>query len=172
MAGSLQLQPNNQQKGNDMNGLTVAGYHHINLARGAFVTNQRNISVGSGYLSLKDDAPGWVRDMVMDAHDGEAPNDWRYGKIVDILDVLHEYGLGAYTGAHVVLDELCDMYTDDLLRWVADYLPRQEYVLDANEGELVTSLGTIIERGQVLALSGMVQVISSAITAQMVKAAS
>jgi len=150
-----------------MNGLTVAGYHHINLARGAFELRTRPI--GGAFYTLTDDAPGWVRDMVMDAHDGEAPNDWRYGKIVEILDVLHEHGIGAFGS---VLNELCDMYTDDLLRWVADYLPRQEYVLDANEGELVTSLGTIIERGQVLALSGMVQVISSAITAEMVRVAS
>lgn len=150
-----------------MNGLTVAGYHHIKLARRAFVANQRNISTGSGYLSLKDDAPGWVRDMVMDAHDGEAPNDWRYDRIVDILDVLYEFGPDG-----VVISDLCNVYTDDLLRWVADYLPRQGYVLDANEGELVTSLGTIIERGQALALTGMVGVVWSAITAQMVKAAS
>ena len=155
-----------------MNGLTVAGYHHINLARGAFEVRTR--SDANPYFTLTADAPGWVRDMVMDAHDGEGPNDWRYGKIVEILEGLHECGMGAFDTPDGVCDPLSvvDMYTDDLLRWVADYLPRQEYVLDANEGEEVTSLGTIIERGQVLALEVMVQVISSAITAQMVKAAS
>ena len=150
-----------------MNGLTVAGYQHINVARGAFELRTRPI--GCAFYTLTDDAPRWVRDMVMDAHDGEGPNDWRYGKIIEILEALHEHGLGVFGS---VLDDLCDPYTDDLLRWVADYLPRQEYVLDANEGEVVTSLGTIIERGQVLALSGMVQVISSALNAQMVRVAS
>ena len=101
---------------------------------------------------LTDDAPEWVRDMVCRCHDGELPNDWRYEMIYQIVS---EPDAGP--------DELADVYTSDLLRWLSDSIGRIAYVDAISEDwgrpDLVMDQ---IRLGQIYAIDMMIQLIEEA----------
>lgn len=88
------------------------------------------------FVRTKDGAPGWVRNLVRNAHTHQAgeifPDDWRYrcimsavgwimdGEIDDMSDASHEFA-----------DDYVDVYTPARFDWLASNLRRQSYVDDA-----------------------------------------
>jgi len=120
---------------------------------------------GEGFYALKDDAPAWLRDAVMDAHDGELPNDWRYETCAHIwasFDADHyAYDEDAYAE---IADGLVDVYTVDLLGWLSRHLDRLGYVEEAAESfGRGDSLVDEIRQGQYLCIERMVSAIADAI---------
>jgi hypothetical protein len=85
----------------------------------------------STFWTTRDDAPDWVTDIVRDAHAGAMPCDWRYDKIADLA---HELGQVADPDAMDAMewaDRAADVYTSDLLKWLADVTYALEAVDEA-----------------------------------------
>lgn len=79
---------------------------------------------------LKDDAPDWVRSLVLAAHGDMGPDDWRYEAIEDALSAVEQDGEDA------ALEP--DIYTWGLTRWLNSRADRYAYCDDAvNEGYIV-----------------------------------
>lgn len=103
---------------------------------GYFETAQR--PNGSPYVRLRDTAPDWIRNAVYRAHDGEAPNDWRYATAARIVWGLREFG--CVPGEHIS-EEVRHHITDDVdyavaasdahvLTWAADMPGRAGYAVE------------------------------------------
>lgn len=84
---------------------------------------------GETYTCLKDDAPEWLRDAVMEAHDDESPNDWRYDKCLGIVETIAMCDeVNEDTAYELNLEGLVDVYTSELTRWLTDYIGRLDIV--------------------------------------------
>jgi hypothetical protein len=88
-----------------------------------------------GAYQLTKNAPAWVRDMVRDAHCGMVPDDWRYATILEALNHIAECAdtEDILDSSHDFADLACDVYSSDLLCWVASSLQRVAYVDNALE---------------------------------------
>lgn len=123
---------------------------------------------GEIFVRRTPDAPEWVADAVMEAHDGEAPNDWRYAHCRYIFDLFMD---GSYDpvdldGFSEIADQLVDISNHDRLVWLMGDLTREGYVNDAiEEGQPFESLSQTIGAGQSRCLERMVYTIAEAITA-------
>lgn len=99
---------------------------------------------GDSFWRCKDGTPEWVKDMVHRAHGDMLPDDWRYAFIVDALDLLDD---------SMIADEArdlieADVYTDQLLQWVASNLSRIGYCDEAIADYKAEGLVAIIQVGQ------------------------
>jgi hypothetical protein len=119
---------------------------------------------GTSYVTLTNDAPDWVRDAVMSAHDDEYPNDWRYATCRAIFDELaNDPELDPYDLA----DQLTDTYNTDLARWISDDAGRSQYVDDAAREygyKMDNGLWGMVRAGQFCAIVAIIETISNAIT--------
>lgn len=75
---------------------------------------------GETFTCLKDDAPEWVRDAVMEAHDDALPNDWIYAVCRDMSEALAESDSGDMETVYDAAASMTDPYTHKLLIWAAD----------------------------------------------------
>lgn len=85
-----------------------------------------------GRIVLTDDRQEWIHNMVYESHNGMLPDDYKYKFTVDALTLIAESDLDTD------LEELgyqieADIYSHDLLQWVASNLTRSEYVDQAVE---------------------------------------
>ena len=93
---------------------------------------------GSRYVTLSDD-DHWseIRDDLMElcreAHNGELPNDWRWETIYSIVDDLNSDGWDDDTAAELA-ERYVDVYTGDLLTWVAGNINRCHWESWDDEG--------------------------------------
>lgn len=102
----------------------------------------------------KDSAPEWVTELSHEAHgEGMLPDDHCYQFLVDALDLLAEHDDLDEASSHVE----ADIYTKDLLEWLASDLGRLELCDEAASeyGESETTLdriskGQLYERSQIL----------------------
>lgn len=119
---------------------------------------------GEAFYAFADDRPDWVYDAVMEAQDGEFPDDWRF----DICDSLFgqidedtdEDSLSE------IVDGLVDIYNSDRLKWLADDESRTFYCDDAIREFGIGDKPDIIEMigwGQYLCISQMAHIIFQAI---------
>ena len=93
---------------------------------------------GSRYVTLSDgDHWSEIRDDLMElcreAHNGELPNDWRWETIYSIVDDLNSDGWDDDTAAELA-DRYVDVYTGDLLTWVAGNINRCHWESWDDEG--------------------------------------
>lgn len=97
-------------------------------------------------LTLKDDAPEWVRSLVYAAHGEFLPDDWRYESIRSALGAIHDYcpadGLDDF--AHEWADGNIDTYNGGRVAWLASNAQRALYCDDAT-AELGTPGSSILE---------------------------
>jgi hypothetical protein len=123
------------------------------LAGGHFTTRKRG---DEAIWVVEDDAPPWVTDLVLAAHDAGnlLPDDWRYGMIVDALQALAE--VDDPDDADVRGD--VDIVTHRLLEWAASHGDRLSYVDQGFEDfrpstdiASALQLGQRLEREDVLA---------------------
>jgi len=90
---------------------------------------------GSEYWRVQNDAPEWVRSLVYAAHDnGELlPDDHRYRFTIEALWNIVGDGKDAEPPE-------ADIYTSDLLTWIASNLNRQAYA-----DEIIQEYGSLIQ---------------------------
>lgn len=82
---------------------------------------------GEAFVTLKEDAPGWLRDAVYEAHGGMFPNDWVYAECFGVCEAIDD---GALTVSpeidddmedlHGYVDLRVDIYTKDRFQWAAN----------------------------------------------------
>lgn len=118
---------------------------------------------GETFTTLTDDAPEWLRDAILEAHDDELPNDWRYETCESIVGALED---GAEP--EEIADSLVDVYTGPLFQWLADYIGRGAYCDEALESGLAggtsgDGLEAIVRAGQYLAIETMARGLAEAI---------
>jgi hypothetical protein len=119
---------------------------------------------GTSFVTLTNDAPDWVRDAVMSAHDDEYPNDWRYATCRAIFDDL---ATDPELDPYDLADRLVNIYNTDLARWLGDDAGRSQYVDDAAHeygATMAEGLWGLVRAGQFYAIVAMVETIASAIT--------
>ena len=75
---------------------------------------------------MKDEAPQWVRDMVFEAHEDFAPDDYKYNYVVEALDALASGDIEGET-----LEP--EVYNYQLLNWLGSNMKRIGYVDEARE---------------------------------------
>jgi len=75
---------------------------------------------------MKDEAPQWVRDMVFEAHEDFAPDDYKYNYVVEALDALASGDMEGET-----LEP--EVYNYQLLNWLGSNMKRIGYVDEARE---------------------------------------
>jgi hypothetical protein len=133
---------------------------------------------GTEYRMLREDCPmhGDLRAIIRDAHDGELPNDWRFGMAYDLCHALLDYSqpspnpwtlddYGDVVGDIVELQ--IDTSTHALLTWLADNVNRCHF---DDEGawcsdDLGSDIGTLAGRRQREAIDTMAHVILSGLDA-------
>lgn len=102
---------------------------------GDAVRNGQRITV------LKDDAPEWVTDAVYAAHGGNMPDDDIYAAAASIAEALDAAGCDDVDdlrdATHEIADSLVDVYTSELLGWLARDSSRLDYVDEAAREGLV-----------------------------------
>ncbi|HYX21402.1 MAG TPA: hypothetical protein VFA98_11215 [Thermoanaerobaculia bacterium] len=96
---------------------------------GFFERKVRGNGEGAGetFVTLKDDAPGWLRDAVYEAHRGALPNDWIYAQCLGACEAIDD---GVFTPGPDIEDDLegfdgyvdssVDVYTKDRFQWATD----------------------------------------------------
>ena len=131
-----------------------------------FVRNTR--PDGSSFVTLSDDRPEWLQTAVYEAHDGETPNDWRYQTAAHIVELLADYDLADIDDYRDELaDSLVDIYTHDLLAWLAADLNRTGYCDEAWNDDLASAsddgIVGLIRLGQYVAITAMVDILAAAI---------
>lgn len=97
---------------------------------------------GEQYVTLRDAAPEWVRELVYAAHGEMLPDDWRYATIdaaVQYIAETDEPDAGEFA------DTAVDTYNADRLKWLASSLERAGYC-DQAADELGLTAGSIMER--------------------------
>lgn len=99
-------------------------------ARAFFITRQRDN--GDTFTATIDATPGWVADMIREAHSDHIgdflPDDRRYLLIRDALDFIEEQGDAASAGdCGDFADSAVDVYTGERLAWLASNLQRLAY---------------------------------------------
>ena len=126
---------------------------------------------GSRYVTLSDD-DHWseIRDDLMElcreAHNGELPNDWRWETIYSIVDDLNSDGWDDDTAAELS-DRYVDVYTGDLLTWVAGNTNRCHWESWDDEGivEPTTDLVQLLRIRQCEEIDLMVRSVIESLTA-------
>ena len=118
------------------------------------------------FYTLTDDAPEWLTDAVREAHDDEGPNDWRFEtcyRIALAIDETEEPADGLDVGdfANTTADSLTDVYTSDLLTWLAGHLGRVSDVDDASD-DPKDGIVEVIRYGQYNVIERMTTILAAA----------
>lgn len=112
---------------------------------------------GKAFYSTTHDAPQEVTDLVMDCHDDELPNDWRYDVIVSLLfDIKNTDDMDTDKLSDIV-DGQVEVYSSDLARWLADNPSRSAYIDAARDdfGGLSDDIFEQIKSGQYVCIMDM-----------------
>lgn len=98
-------------------------------ARTFFMKDKRND--GAEFWKTEN-APEWLSNLCMDAHESMLPEDWKYGFIVEALDALSSDEHDDPSEARDSLEP--DIYNHELHRWLASHLERAGFVDEAVAG--------------------------------------
>jgi hypothetical protein len=105
---------------------------------------------GDSFVSLKDNAPEWLSDLVRDAHGDFLPDDWRYASIRSALGAIHDAGEDADVDdlSFEFADSNVDTHNAARCEWLASHLARGFYCDDAvNEGLVADDSGIFTRIG-------------------------
>jgi len=90
---------------------------------------------GETFICMTDDRPQELHDAIYEAHDGALPSDWVFGTFADLLEKIDEYDIETIEDLeetrHEIVDNYVDIYTHDLLQWLASDVGNLEYLEDA-----------------------------------------
>jgi hypothetical protein len=119
-----------------------------------FVSKDRD---GKRYWCTTDKVPQEVIDLILDCHDEELPNDWRYDVIVSLLfDIKNTKDLDSDKLSDIA-DGQVDAYNSDLAQWLA-YMPARSAYIDAARddfGGLDNDIYKQIQAGQYVCIKDM-----------------
>ena len=87
----------------------------------------KNRSNGDLFITLKSDAPEYIRTFVRSIHQGYMPDDFKYSFLAESLRALREHD--SLDDAKDSLES--DIYNHELIRWLASHSGRVEYVNEA-----------------------------------------
>lgn len=105
---------------------------------------------GSKFVRLVDGRPDWMRDAVREAHGDAGPNDWHYNACRDIAVYLAEAEMEDTDcepwddALHCACDSLTDVYTSNLLKWLAE-APGALYACDEAAEDAIVAADTDME---------------------------
>lgn len=138
----------------------------LSLFSSSFVEKKRDN--GEKFLVLSSDSPGWFQNSILEAHNGEFPNDSRYQLIRDCLVSLSAQCPNSEEEAREsVYDLSLDLLpcsTADLLRWFADHPARLADCDDAiEEGRAQETVYNILSEGFRIAAENTLYVLISEI---------
>lgn len=86
-----------------------------------FVTKKRGRGPKAPtFVSLKDNAPAWLRDAIYDAHTGDGPRDWIYAECEAACLAIDDGALASDDDLHEYADGQVDIYTADRFAWAAE----------------------------------------------------
>ncbi len=91
---------------------------------------------GNGVVKVitKDDSPSWVTEIIHDAHGNDMPRDDIYSVIKRVVEHLFNNDVDDIDDAKDSLSEVeSDVYTRDLLEWLAGNLGNIDYLGQAAE---------------------------------------
>lgn len=74
---------------------------------------------GDRFVTLKDDAPDWLREAVYDAHKGSLPDDWVFETCYHACLAIDD-GMLTEEETHGFCEGEVDIYTRPLFQWAAD----------------------------------------------------
>lgn len=135
-------------------------YSTIQAAADALYDNltERKRDNGDTFISLKDDAPEWMREACRAAHGGMMPDDWRYQFILKVASAIADLDDGNPDDdrdiddlRHEAVDGAVSVYTSDLTAWLASHVERVGYCDEAfSEGLASIDTGAIglLQAGQ------------------------
>lgn len=89
---------------------------------------------GEWFVYMKDNRPKQLHDAIYGAHGGKLPNDWIFGTFSDLLQKITEYNADTVDDLrdngydHEIIDSYVDIYTYDLLQWLASDIDNLEYM--------------------------------------------
>lgn len=123
---------------------------------------------GDTFVTTREDAPEWVRDIVQDAHGDMLPDDWRYECIQAAFGHIHDTDgdddAGEFADSHV------DIYTAARLAWLSSRLDRSAYCDEAVDAGLVAPNADITDRigiGQYMEASEVFGVVLAGLEARL-----
>lgn len=90
---------------------------------------QKKRDNGSEFYSLKEGRPDWMQNICRECHVGMLPDDYKYQFIHDALYLIIENN-EEDDASDVQIEP--DVYTADLLRWLASSISRTAYMDDAS----------------------------------------
>lgn len=93
------------------------------------VRKRRDDDEKSEFVTLKDNAPEWLSELVHTAHGDMGPDDHRYEFISQAIDAIAEGSPGDLDGPEIEPD----IYNHDLLAWLSSRNDRASYVDEAIE---------------------------------------
>ena len=102
----------------------------------SLTTQERN---GKTITVTKDDKPEWVVDVIHAAHGNLLPDDWTYEVVGEVAELLADGDDDS--------DIEADIYTHDLLQWLAEY-PNAADAVDEWYDETGEPRGALIEQLQ------------------------
>jgi hypothetical protein len=118
---------------------------------------------GARYVTLKDGhGADWLHELVRKAHGEFLPDDWRYARIAEALELIGESDADYTSELDEIADEFADgavdVYTSGQLEWLSSNLQRVGYVDEATSelghGDSVTDdigLGQYVEAREIFA---------------------
>jgi hypothetical protein len=120
---------------------------------------------GTSRIILKDDAPSKLRDAVREAHGDKMPNDFIYATFADLLQRVTDYDVETVDRLrdqghdHEIVDGYVDVYTHDLLQWLASDIDNLEYLAQAAQDGWTVDDGTwqLLARAQYYAIDAIMQ---------------
>ena len=92
---------------------------------------------GKTIIALKDDAPQGLQDAVREAHGDKLPDDFIFATFADLLQRISEYDAETVDDLrdsgydHEIVDSIVNIYTHDLLQWLASDIDNLEYLAQA-----------------------------------------
>lgn len=93
-----------------------------------------DVNDGTTRVVLKDNTPKELHDAVREAHGDKLPNDFIYSTFADLLSRISEYDAETVDELrdngydHEIIDGYVDIYTHDLLQWLASDINNLEYM--------------------------------------------
>jgi hypothetical protein len=108
----------------------------MNLARWFETRTRAN---GEAFVTIKDDAPEWLRGAVRDAHAGDLPSDWIYAECQAACEAIDEGTLSDEDDLHQHADDRVEIYTKALFAWAADMSGTTTWASAEEEAEEVGS---------------------------------
>lgn len=127
---------------------------------------------GKLFVALATDAPDWMFDAVREAHGTAMPNDWIYTACAHAAEALAEtlaYGEDLDDAAHSFADSNADLYTESLVRWLADVPTAWSWCDEAAQDFGVAEDANLCKRiqtGQYLQLRTIFATLRQAVEAQ------